>query len=1310
MRADSPAGACSPSLEPGGAFQRPPRPKTSLSDSAATGRFSPETPRSARSGAFSRPQRPKSRGSRPASAKRFKVDPDVGFDWCKGPHYARFPQEPAVQGDQAPKKEAWSFVCRMRGLKKPPDAPEAPPASVTQIFQRHWQQIRQSKRPEIDQAPKCRLEKGVVGKVSSPSFRAKPTTATAKPRNLRESGPSELTIGTDSATQESSPEAPASPSTPGRSPTSVQHTLSRQGTREKLHLSQVEAGLEKIATERLPRVRTFQFAADKEDEDVEEAATLSRDTAAFRELKAQVVAARTGTDMTEASVASVGRAISLGRARPFISQRRDDPGTLESRKRCGSRSAWNSDTSQGEVPKNVAEMVSGLKSSTENSLNQGCSRLDIELPPSFRKLGGSPGIGTAGTCKDLVLKEVARGDRELARLFVEMLEAIGPGLVVAFRTSSLEKAAKKRWKLDKVNEAQVISFFDSKKSAFASEVEAPAQFNQKLKKLDCKCLLVVAPHLDQLRFVAQLSKEVQDQMGIILLNSRIFGNRKEFNPAFHVRFFENDQWPKNSMIYRQVSKSGDAPWIIAVQRQLVGGAVVTKEVLRSQERLGGTPIPMPFTEDQALEVFTKLAEYEELHESELGRAIKMLGYMHPNEEWIREIFFDVAPTYNTIQINEYFIFVKAYAAKHHEACSRAFSQYQVGGLMDGPALQEALRNFDIELLPYVVQEILDEVNQSSFVASRSRSALWIMADADAKLAMPGQVEAPELGPAEKSKEKEEAGAKRSDPLTRIEERLDTIVKKLDEALSLKQVYGPLRPKEEMSPLPLSTWPKMFPSEPSSRTTRANHFSSEASSRSTRVVFDPPRVKRGTASHIRGPGVARGKIVAMTENWSEGEEQELEAPGIYLESGADDPESPREEEGGRRMVHQVRAVDLKLAWQMHAKECHQELSEADATRPVFRLLYRSKADQVWELLDDQNSSTAAWFISQFLKLFVVLSVAVTNFQTTEERLMDKVTANVFEFFFDAVFLLEFLLRLLAAPSKKRYISDPLNWADMLSALGLPCRIAFVSGSGFFNSQVRRTSDWNLGEVGLLFLLPLIRLMKLLRYFESIPLLIDACYKSFEALPLLTYIMALITFCVPSMQHSLWLSLVTMTTVGYGDYYPTSIAGYFIVSVLTIVSVLFLALPVGIIGNEFTSCWQQRTRVLLLTRAQMRIGITTDSAVDLFQMFDDDQSGTIEYDEFLRHIFPEEYVKGHRKECPSSCHGVASWRLCSTWTRCEPLTKDEPQEARPDGERERAWGSPAIESSRSGFVSPIFDVATARPKASKPPAHIVPRWKY
>lgn len=93
------------------------------------------------------------------------------------------------------------------------------------------------------------------------------------------------------------------------------------------------------------------------------------------------------------------------------------------------------------------------------------------------------------------------------------------------------------------------------------------------------------------------------------------------------------------------------------------------------------------------------------------------------------------------------------------------------------------------------------------------------------------------------------------------------------------------------------------------------------------------------------------------------------------------------------------------------------------------------------------------------------------------------------------------------------------------------------------------------------------------------MIHAARSSVDALPVLFYIMTVITLVaataiylaesranIPSMHHSLWLAIVTMTTVGYGDYYPTSLAGYIIASVLTFVSVLFLALPVGIIGNE------------------------------------------------------------------------------------------------------------------------------------------------
>eukprot|EP00913_Durusdinium_trenchii_P014051 g13192.t1 len=213
-------------------------------------------------------------------------------------------------------------------------------------------------------------------------------------------------------------------------------------------------------------------------------------------------------------------------------------------------------------------MVAGLKRSTENALNQGCSRLDIELPPSF-KLG------------------VERGDRELARLYVEMLSQLGPGLVVAFRSSNLERAAKKRWRLTP-EEARLTSFVDSKKSAFSSEVEAPTQFRKKLQGLDPKCLVVVAPQVEQLRV---------------------------FNPAYHLRFFQKSDWPKNSMIYREVSKSGESPWIVAVQRQLVGGAVVSKEVLRSEDDPDPKQLRAAFKRyEETSDVSDKVADFLEQKE------------------------------------------------------------------------------------------------------------------------------------------------------------------------------------------------------------------------------------------------------------------------------------------------------------------------------------------------------------------------------------------------------------------------------------------------------------------------------------------------------------------------------------------------------------------------------------------------------------------------------------------------------------------------------------------------------------------------
>ncbi|CAK9064005.1 unnamed protein product [Durusdinium trenchii] len=372
----------------------------------------------------------------------------------------------------------------------------------------------------------------------------------------------------------------------------------------------------------------------------------------------------------------------------------------------------------------------------------------------------------------------------------------------------------------------------------------------------------------------------------------------------------------------------------------------------------------------------------------------------------------------------------------------------------------------------------------------------------------------------------------------------------------------------------------------------------------------------------------------------------------------------------------RSMDLEIAWRLHAKNNREDEEEPVALKPLLRLVERSRLDMLWELLDDPSSSRTAWWVSQVLKGIVILSLLFSNLQTTEEPILDTAFAAAAETALDCIFLVEFLCRILSAPLKRSYALDPLNWADMWSAMGLPLRASI----GFVISQSPATLAEDLVQHYLLFFLPLVRFLKLLRYFESFRLLIDACGKSAEALPVLIYMTALIVLLsataiymvedrknIPSMPHSLWLALVTMTTVGYGDYYPTSLAGYLTVSVLTFVSVLFLALPVGIIGHEFTMSWQSRTQVLLMTRFrkslnkygygaeelrvlidyvdvngdgelafdefvelinQMRIGISREQAALLFGIFDIDQNGFVEHKEFLKHLFPQEYVRRQR----------------------------------------------------------------------------------
>ncbi|MCP4584235.1 MAG: ion transporter [candidate division Zixibacteria bacterium] len=61
---------------------------------------------------------------------------------------------------------------------------------------------------------------------------------------------------------------------------------------------------------------------------------------------------------------------------------------------------------------------------------------------------------------------------------------------------------------------------------------------------------------------------------------------------------------------------------------------------------------------------------------------------------------------------------------------------------------------------------------------------------------------------------------------------------------------------------------------------------------------------------------------------------------------------------------------------------------------------------------------------------------------------------------------------------------------------------------------------------------------------------------------------------SIPAAMWWSVATLTTVGYGDVYPITVAGRFLGAIVAILGIGLFALPAGIIGSGFIDLIQRR----------------------------------------------------------------------------------------------------------------------------------------
>jgi hypothetical protein len=273
-------------------------------------------------------------------------------------------------------------------------------------------------------------------------------------------------------------------------------------------------------------------------------------------------------------------------------------------------------------------------------------------------------------------------------------------------------------------------------------------------------------------------------------------------------------------------------------------------------------------------------------------------------------------------------------------------------------------------------------------------------------------------------------------------------------------------------------------------------------------------------------------------------------------------------------------------------------------------------KVWQFTESAYSSRGAFMYAGISKLVVLISVLVSFMNASSINAGGNIAETIFEVFFG----LELTLRFICCPHSCHFMLGFFNIVDFLSVLPLAHRLT-PSSVGLLSED---------GRIIVCSLVPFIRLLKLMKWFEKLQLLLHAFELALEALPSLLYSMALIALffaevlyvvepreSIESLPYAVWFTIVTMSTVGYGDYTPATDLGYIVASVLIITSALYMAMPLGIVGNAFSEVWNDRDRLLVIKRfrgAFLQGGFTVQAFQDIFAMFDTDGNGTLDIDEF------------------------------------------------------------------------------------------------
>lgn len=254
------------------------------------------------------------------------------------------------------------------------------------------------------------------------------------------------------------------------------------------------------------------------------------------------------------------------------------------------------------------------------------------------------------------------------------------------------------------------------------------------------------------------------------------------------------------------------------------------------------------------------------------------------------------------------------------------------------------------------------------------------------------------------------------------------------------------------------------------------------------------------------------------------------------------------------IHFIEAVFINLRWKMKRK--------------IYQILSVSS-----------KKGDLSWWVDLFLIVLIslnVIAIVVESVKPLRENY--KVAFENFELFSVIVFTIEYLLRIWTANENPKF-SKPVtgNIRYGLTAVAMVDLLAILP---FWLPLV----GLDLRFLRIVRIFRIFRLFKIARYVRALTLINQVVKEKREELMIsivFTLFMLLITSTLmyyvennaqpdnfSSIPQTMWWSIATLTTVGYGDVYPITGLGKLLGGLIAILGVGLFALPTGILASGFS----------------------------------------------------------------------------------------------------------------------------------------------